>query len=63
VIHDQADYARSEDVHEPLLSEKDETTVDVRESSPLPDELTREELTLPAPPSRRSPVTTPGSRR
>jgi glycine dehydrogenase subunit 2 len=50
VIHDQADYARSdEDVHEPLLSEKDETTVDVRESSPLPDELTREELTLPAP--------------
>ncbi|WP_435093485.1 aminomethyl-transferring glycine dehydrogenase subunit GcvPB [Halorubrum sp. N11] len=50
MIHDQADYAREgEDVHEPLLSEKDETTVDVREASPLPDELTREELTLPAP--------------
>ncbi|EMA64702.1 aminomethyl-transferring glycine dehydrogenase subunit GcvPB [Halorubrum lipolyticum] len=50
MIHDQADYAREgEDVHEPLLSEKDETTVDVREASPLPDDLTREELTLPAP--------------
>jgi glycine dehydrogenase subunit 2 len=50
VIHDQADYAsEGEDVHEPLLSEKDETTVDVREESPLPDDLTREELTLPAP--------------
>jgi len=50
VIHDQADYAREgEDVHEPLLSEKDETTVDVREESPLPDDLTRDELTLPAP--------------
>ncbi|WP_128903670.1 aminomethyl-transferring glycine dehydrogenase subunit GcvPB [Halorubrum amylolyticum] len=50
MIHDQADYAREgEDVHEPLLSEKDETTVDVREASPLPDDLTRDELTLPAP--------------
>ncbi|WP_050034054.1 aminomethyl-transferring glycine dehydrogenase subunit GcvPB [Halorubrum halophilum] len=50
MIHDQADYAREgEDVHEPLLSEKTETTVDVREASPLPDDLTREELTLPAP--------------
>ncbi|WP_123621666.1 aminomethyl-transferring glycine dehydrogenase subunit GcvPB [Halorubrum sp. CSM-61] len=50
MIHDQADYAREgEDVHEPLLSEKDETTVDVREESPLPDDLTRDELTLPAP--------------
>ncbi|KKF39145.1 glycine dehydrogenase [Halorubrum saccharovorum] len=50
MIHDQADYAREgEDVHEPLLSEKTEATVDVREASPLPDDLTREELTLPAP--------------
>ena len=50
MIHDQADYARDDDdVHEPLLSEKGETTVDVREASPLPDDLTREELTLPAP--------------
>ncbi|WP_193308706.1 aminomethyl-transferring glycine dehydrogenase subunit GcvPB [Halorubrum halophilum] len=49
MIHDQADYAREDGVHEPLLSEKGETTVDVRESSPLPDDLTRESLTLPAP--------------
>ncbi|PHQ38815.1 glycine dehydrogenase (aminomethyl-transferring) [Halorubrum persicum] len=50
MIHDQADYVREdESVHEPLLSEKGETTVDVRESSPLPDDLTREELTLPSP--------------
>ncbi|RAW44267.1 glycine dehydrogenase subunit 2 [Halorubrum sp. 48-1-W] len=50
MIHDQADYAREgEQVHEPLLSEKGEETVDVRAESPLPDELTREELTLPAP--------------
>ncbi|EMA64376.1 aminomethyl-transferring glycine dehydrogenase subunit GcvPB [Halorubrum kocurii] len=50
MIHNQADYAREDDeVHEPLLSEKDETTVDVREASPLPDDLTRDELTLPAP--------------
>ncbi|MFC5277766.1 aminomethyl-transferring glycine dehydrogenase subunit GcvPB [Halorubrum rubrum] len=50
MIHDQADYTREgEAVHEPLLSEKGEETVDVREESPLPDELTREELTLPAP--------------
>ena len=50
MIHDQANYAREDDdVHEPLLSETDETTVDVRESSPLPDDLTREELTLPSP--------------
>ena len=50
MIHDQANYAREDDdVREPLLSEKDETAVDVRESSPLPDDLTREELTLPSP--------------
>ena len=50
MIHDQARYAREdENVNEPLLSEKGEATVDVTESSPLPDELTRDELTLPAP--------------
>ena len=50
MIHDQANYERDgEDVREPLLSEKGEETVDVREDSPLPDDLTREELTLPNP--------------
>jgi len=50
MIHDQANYERDgEDVREPLLSEKGEETVDVREASPLPDDLTREELTLPNP--------------
>jgi hypothetical protein len=64
VIHDQASYTReSEAVREPLLSEKGETTVDVAAESPLPDELTREAVTLPSPPSRRSHATTPGSRR
>ncbi|GAA0716533.1 glycine dehydrogenase subunit 2 [Halorubrum trapanicum] len=50
MIHDQANYEREgEDVREPLLSEKGQETVDVRGDSPLPDELTREELTLPNP--------------
>lgn len=50
MIHDQANYERDgEAVREPLLSEKGEETVDVREESPLPDDLTREELTLPNP--------------
>jgi glycine dehydrogenase subunit 2 len=50
MIHDQANYERDdEDVREPLLSEKGEETVDVRADSPLPDDLTREELTLPNP--------------
>ncbi|VTT85653.1 Glycine dehydrogenase [decarboxylating] (glycine cleavage system P2 protein) [Halorubrum sp. DM2] len=50
MIHDQANYERDgENVREPLLSEKGEETVDVREESPLPDDLTREELTLPNP--------------
>ena len=50
MIHDQARYAREdENVNEPLLSEKGETTVDVTKSSPLPDDLTRDNLTLPAP--------------
>ncbi|TKX74729.1 glycine dehydrogenase subunit 2 [Halorubrum sp. GN11_10-6_MGM] len=50
MIHDQANYEREgEHVREPLLSEKGQETVDVREDSPLPDDLTREELTLPNP--------------
>ncbi|GAA0552335.1 aminomethyl-transferring glycine dehydrogenase subunit GcvPB [Halorubrum ejinorense] len=50
MIHDQANYEREgEQVREPLLSEKGQETVDVREESPLPDDLTREELTLPNP--------------
>src|SRR6056297_1866727 len=50
MIHDQANYEREgEEVREPLLSEKGQETVDVREESPLPDDLTREELTLPNP--------------
>ena len=50
MIHDQANYEREDEgVREPLLSEKGQETVDVREESPLPDDLTREELTLPNP--------------
>ncbi|WP_435075337.1 aminomethyl-transferring glycine dehydrogenase subunit GcvPB [Halorubrum sp. HHNYT27] len=50
MIHDQANYERDgENVREPLLSEKGETTVDVGERSPLPEDLTRDELTLPSP--------------
>ena len=50
MIHDQASYERDgENVREPLLSEKGEATVDVSERSPLPDDVTRDELTLPAP--------------
>ncbi|WP_256392271.1 aminomethyl-transferring glycine dehydrogenase subunit GcvPB [Natronoarchaeum rubrum] len=57
--YDQARWTRDdEDVYEPLLSEKDETTVEIGGSgdgdaeaegadSPLPDDLTRDELTLP----------------
>ncbi len=58
MIYDQARYTQGDDKHEPLLSEKDTTTVAVGDgddtqadsttTSPLPDELTREELTLPA---------------
>ncbi|AUX10026.1 glycine dehydrogenase subunit 2 [Halalkaliarchaeum desulfuricum] len=44
--HDQARYSR-EDKHEPLLSEKNETTLEIGDDSPLPDELTRDSLTLP----------------
>ncbi|MEF8779894.1 MAG: aminomethyl-transferring glycine dehydrogenase subunit GcvPB [Haloferacaceae archaeon] len=46
--HDQARYTREgDDKHEPLLSEKNETTVEVGEESPLPPELTRDSVTLP----------------
>ena len=48
MIHDQARYTReNESIHEPLLCEKGEKTVDVTDASALPDELTRDELTLP----------------
>ncbi|WP_311172521.1 aminomethyl-transferring glycine dehydrogenase subunit GcvPB [Halobellus ordinarius] len=44
--HDQARYG-DDDRYESLLSEKDTTRVDVDEASPLPAELTRDELELP----------------
>ena len=50
MIYDQATYTRPEDgVHEPLLSEKGEATVDVSAQSELPEALTRDSLTLPNP--------------
>ena len=46
--YDQAVWRSDEEaVYEPLLIEKGEHTVNPREASPLPDKLTREELTLP----------------
>ena len=49
MIYDQARYTESDEKHEPLLSEKDDTTVAVDEAeSPLPDDLTRDDLRLPA---------------
>jgi len=49
MIYDQARYTEDDEKHEPLLSEKDETTVKVGGAdSPLPDDLTRDELTLPS---------------
>ena len=50
--HDQARYAEGDDRNEPLLAEKNSTTVEIGrdggdEPFPLPEELTREELTLP----------------
>ena len=45
--YDQAAYRQADDDHyEPLLSEKDQTTTGVK--SPLPDDLTRDELELPS---------------
>ncbi|ELZ82568.1 glycine dehydrogenase subunit 2 [Haloferax elongans ATCC BAA-1513] len=43
---DQARFSR-DDHYEPLLSEKDSTTVEVDDDGVLPDDLTRDELTLP----------------
>jgi glycine dehydrogenase subunit 2 len=46
--HDQARWTEDADRYEPLSIEKDRTTVEVDgESAGLPDELTRDELTLP----------------
>jgi glycine dehydrogenase subunit 2 len=45
--YDQARWAE-EDHYEPLLIEKRSETVDI-EDSPLPDELTRDDLTMPSP--------------
>ncbi|XVH31989.1 aminomethyl-transferring glycine dehydrogenase subunit GcvPB [Haloferacaceae archaeon DSL9] len=55
MIYDQARYTQDDGAkHEPLLSEKDATTVEIGpesadgdDGSPLPSELTRDELTLP----------------
>ncbi|MFC3477047.1 aminomethyl-transferring glycine dehydrogenase subunit GcvPB [Halobacterium litoreum] len=45
--YDQARYQPADaDNYEPLLSEKDQTSVDV--DSPLPDDLTRDDVTLPS---------------
>jgi glycine dehydrogenase subunit 2 len=46
--YDQARWSGDDGTYEPLLSEKDDTRVAVGEDSPLPDELTRDELELPA---------------
>jgi glycine dehydrogenase subunit 2 len=45
-FYDQAAYEQDDDQYEPLLSEKDQTTEAV--DSSLPDDLTRDELTLPS---------------
>jgi len=46
VHYDQARYVDNGQ-YEPLLSEKDRTTVDVGDDSPLPDDLTRDSIELP----------------
>ena len=47
--YDQARWTRDDrPIYEPLLNEKDSTTIDISERDvPLPDELTRDEVTLP----------------
>jgi glycine dehydrogenase subunit 2 len=45
-FYDQAAYTQEDSQYEPLLSEKDQTTEEVESS--LPDDLTRDELTLPS---------------
>ncbi|ELY95461.1 aminomethyl-transferring glycine dehydrogenase subunit GcvPB [Natrialba taiwanensis] len=47
VRYDQARYV-DDGQYEPLLSEKDRTRVEIGDDSPLPDDLTRDELELPA---------------
>lgn len=47
LIFDQARWTDSEDCYEPLLSEKRYSTVSVNDGSELPDELTRDSLSLP----------------
>jgi len=48
MIYDQARYTEDETKHEPLLSEKDTSTVEISDTdSPLPEDLTRDDLTLP----------------
>ncbi|GAB7019933.1 aminomethyl-transferring glycine dehydrogenase subunit GcvPB [Halostagnicola bangensis] len=46
--YDQARYVRN-GRYEPLLIEKDSTRVEIGDDSPLPEELTRDDLELPAP--------------
>ena len=46
MIYDQARYTEG-DTHEPVLAEKDSSTVEIGDDSPLPDDLTRDDLTLP----------------
>jgi glycine dehydrogenase subunit 2 len=50
MIYDQARYTEDDEKHEPLLSEKDTSTVEIsgKDESPLPDDLTRDDLTLPS---------------
>ena len=45
---DQARWTADDDRYEPLLSEKDTTTVEIDDGGPLPDDLTRDSLELPA---------------
>jgi glycine dehydrogenase subunit 2 len=45
-MYDQARFTENGE-YEPLLSEKDSTTVEVGDDSPLPDDLTRDSLELP----------------
>jgi glycine dehydrogenase subunit 2 len=48
LTHDQARWTDSAEAYEPLLVEKDETRVEVGgDDSPLPEDLTRDSLTLP----------------
>ena len=45
--HDQARWT-TDGTYEPLLAEKDRTRIEIGDDSPLPDELTRDDLELPA---------------